>query len=90
LTPQVNAWPTILRGISFALGEGGIGGKIDGNLAPGKIVVIRISDSRLGRPLEPRAQVRYRKGGVYGRAFFDASPEQQANVRRFCGQVVSA
>lgn len=78
---------TILHGMSSALGEGGIGGKIDGTLAPGEVVVVRISDSRLGMPLEPRAQVRYRKGGSYGLAFFEPSPEQQANVRRFCGQV---
>jgi CheY-like chemotaxis protein len=78
---------TILHGMSSALGEGGIGGKIDGTLAPGEVVMVRISDSRLGIPLEPRAQVRYRKGGSYGLAFFEPSPEQQANVRRFCGQV---
>jgi len=79
----------MLQGVSTDLGEGGIGGMVDGDLAPGEYVLLRISDSWLETQLEPRAQVCYRKDNYYGFAFFDVSPIAQADVRQFCGRLVS-
>ena len=79
----------MLQGISTELGEGGIGGIVDGDLEPGECVLLTISDSRLKTQLEPHAQVRYRKDNNYGFAFSDVGPIAQANVRQFCGRLVS-
>ncbi len=79
----------MLQGVSTDLGEGGIGGIIDGDLKPGEYVLLMISDSRLQTQLEPRAQVRYRKDKSYGFEFFDVSPMEQADVRQLCGRLMS-
>jgi hypothetical protein len=79
----------MLHGVSTDLGEGGIGGTIDGDLKPGEYVLLRISDSRLETQLEPRARVRYRRDHHYGFAFSDVGPIQQANVRQFCRRLMS-
>ncbi len=76
----------MLEGISRSLGEGGLGGRINGKLLPGEYVRIRIIDRRLETVLEPRAQVRYRKDDNYGFAFLDVSPSEQAGVRRLFSQ----
>jgi CheY-like chemotaxis protein len=80
----------ILHGVSTSLGEGGIGGRVDGNLVPGECVQLQINDSRLGTRLESRAHVRYRKTGTYGFAFLDITPPQQAEVQRLCALPTSA
>ena len=80
----------ILHGVSTSLGEGGIGGRVDGNLVPGECVQLQINDSRLGTQLESRASVRYRKTGTYGFAFLDITPPQQAKVQRLCTLSTSA
>lgn len=74
----------MFQGVSTELGEGGIGGIVDGDLEPGECVLLTISDSRLEAQLEPRAQVRYRRDNQYGFAFFDVGPIEQANVRQLC------
>jgi hypothetical protein len=79
----------MLQGVSTDLGEGGIGGTIDGDLEPGEYVLLMISDSRLGAQLVPSAQVRYRKDKNYGFAFSDLGPIEQANVRQLCGRLMS-
>ena len=79
----------MLQGVSTDLGEGGIGGIVDGDLEPGEYVLLIISDSRLETQLRPRAQVRYRKDKNYGFAFFDVSPMEQADVRQVCGKLMS-
>ena len=80
----------MLQGISTELGEGGIGGIVDGDLEPGEVVLLTISDSRLEKQLEPRAQVRYRRDHHYGFAFSDVGPIEKATVRQFCGRLASA
>jgi CheY-like chemotaxis protein len=79
----------MLQGFSTVLGEGGIGGIVDGDLEPGECVLLTISDSRLITQLEPRAQVRYRKDNHYGFAFSDIGPIGQAGVRNLCRRVAS-
>jgi hypothetical protein len=79
----------MLQGISTELGEGGIGGIVDGDLEPGECVLLTISDSRLKTTLEPRAQVCYRRDNHYGFAFSDTGPIEKANVRQFCGRLMS-
>ncbi len=80
----------MLQGISTELGEGGIGGIVDGDLEPGEVVLLTISDSRLEKQLEPRAQVRYRRDHHYGFEFSDVGPIDKATVRQFCGRLASA
>ncbi len=75
----------MLCGVSFNFGEGGIGGKIEGELVPGEFVLLQIVDSRLARPLEPRAQVRYREDDTYGFKFYDVSHRS----KRMCASFVA-
>ena len=79
----------MLQGFSTELGEGGIGGIVDGDLEPGEHVLLTISDPPFETQLEPRAQVRYHKDNYYGFAFSDVGPTEQANVRQLCGRLVS-
>ena len=79
----------MFQGVSTELGEGGIGGIVDGELEPGECVLLTISDSRLETQLEPHAQVRYRRDNYYGFAFSDVGPIEQANVRQLCGRLAS-
>jgi len=78
----------MFQGVSTDLGEGGIGGIVDGDLKPDEYVLLSICDSRLEAQLEPRAQVRYRKDNNYGFAFFDVGLIEQADVRQLCGKLV--
>jgi hypothetical protein len=79
----------MLRGVSTDLGEGGIGGKVDGDLEPGEYVLLMIFDSRLKTQPEPRGQVRYRRNNHYGFAFINVGPIEQADVRQLCGRLAS-
>jgi hypothetical protein len=72
------------RGFSTDMGEGGIGGKVDGELVLSEFVLLQMSHSPLGIQLDPRAQVRYRNNEIYGFEFLDIAPEQRGVVRRFC------
>jgi CheY-like chemotaxis protein len=82
--------PTKFHGVSRSFGEGGLGGRINGNLIPGEYVRIRIMDERLEKALEPRAQVRYRKDDTYGFSFLDVNPPEQASVHQLCQQLAIA
>jgi len=81
---------TTLPGLSTTVGEGGLGGKVDGSLEPGELVILLLVDRRLKMPLEPRARVRYHTRDTYGFEFVDVTAEQKAEVRRFCHQLASA
>jgi DNA-binding response OmpR family regulator len=72
------------RGLTTDIGEGGIGGKVEGDLAPSECVLLQVLDSRLGSPLDPRARIRYRNHETYGFEFIDCTPQQRAQVRRLC------
>jgi hypothetical protein len=74
----------MIQGVSTDLAEGGIGGMVDCDLELGEYVLLSIWDSRMEAQLESRAQVRYRKGNVYGFSFFNVSPMEQVDVQRIC------
>jgi hypothetical protein len=80
----------VLVGVLINVGEGGIRGRIEGNLVPGEFVKVRSSDSRLNFRLESYAQVRYRKEETYGFAFCHVAPEPQVEVQRLCQRLASA
>jgi len=72
------------RGITTEIGEGGLGGEVEEELTTSEFVRLRVFDSRLGAPLEPRAQVRYRNDKAYGFEFVDMSWQERDEVRKFC------
>ena len=76
--------PVKLGGMSVVLGEGGLGGKVEGILDIGEVVRIEIADSRLARLLQPQAEVRDRKGDLYGFAFSDAGVLTPAELQELC------
>lgn len=80
----------MIEGSSTQLAEGGIGGRVDAEIEEGEVVRIRICDSLLDQPLEPSAQVRYRKGHMYGFQFLEVSPGDRAVLRQLCGLPASA
>ena len=88
ITAEHSGEPQISRGYSTVIGEGGIGAKLDRDLAPSQFVLLRLSDSRLRSPL--RAQVRYRNDKAYGFEFVDMTPEQRDEVRTFCELLAAA
>lgn len=79
------------RGVAKDIGEGGIGGKVEeGALVESELVLLQVFDSRIGTPLEPRAQVRYCQDRNCGFAFLDISPQQHFELRKFCQSLPSA
>ena len=80
----------VLVGVSTNISEGGISGRIEGNLVPGEFVRVQGSDPQLDFSLESHAQVRYRKGETYGFAFCHVAPQQQVEVQRLCQRLASA
>jgi len=80
----------VLSGICSNVGEGGIRGEIEGNLVPGEIVHVEVSDSRLKIALKSNAQVRHRTGKAYGFAFCDVTLQKHMELRRLCERLVSA
>lgn len=90
ITAERSGEPQISQGYSTVIGEGGIGAKLDGDLAPSEFVLLRVLDSRLNAPLEAHAQVRYRNNKAYGFEFVDITPEQREEVRRFCELLAAA
>jgi hypothetical protein len=79
-----------LEGSCLQLGEGGLGGEVEGQLEIGEVVRLRMTDFRLGHLLQPRAEVRYRHGNVYGFAFCGLGRLAQAKLRLLCSQVAPA
>jgi CheY-like chemotaxis protein len=82
--------PQTLSGLSISIGEGGIGGTIEGELTPGEIVQISLSDSERGIMLDSRAQVCYRTSNRYGFAFLDGTGLDKDKLRRYCQQLAAA
>lgn len=77
----------LLQAVSTTLSEGGISGRVQGELVLGELALIQIPDLHLRMRLEPRAQVRYRHNDVYGFEFLDITPPQQEDLRRLCQRV---
>jgi CheY-like chemotaxis protein len=80
----------MLRGVTTSIGEGGLGGKVEGRLQPGELVLIQVADSAASVLSEPRAKVRYCSQDVYGFEFLDVTPTQQAEVRRLCERLTAS
>ncbi len=78
-----------LRGRTCDLGEGGLGAAVDGELAPGEFVRLRVTFPDCSLTLQPSATVRYRKGSVHGFEFVNLSPLQQAEVRSCCRRLAA-
>jgi CheY-like chemotaxis protein len=89
LAERSGAWQ-MLRGVATSIGEGGIGGTVDGRLLPGETVQISLSDSQAGMRLEPRAQVRYGSRDRYGFAFLEVTVPEQDDLRRYCRRLANA
>jgi capsular exopolysaccharide synthesis family protein len=73
-----------LRGIATTLGKGGLGARLDGQLAPGEVVQFSTPDPHAGIMLPLHAEVCYGNGSRYGFSFLDITAEEQDGVERFC------
>jgi CheY-like chemotaxis protein len=71
----------LFRGESNSLSEGGMGGLIDGQLAPGKIVHLQL-ELPSDVSLRPRASVRYSAGAHHGFEFLDITSTELQSIRR--------
>jgi CheY-like chemotaxis protein len=80
----------VLHGFSTDLGEGGLGGILEGDLQPGDRVELEISGPVVEAPLHPEAEVRYRQGDSYGFQFLNLSTEQEELLRNSCKQLARA
>ncbi len=78
-----------LRGRTRDLGEGGLGAAVDGELAPGESVRLRVRFPDCSLTLQPTATVRYRQGSVLGFEFVNLSPLQQAELRTCCRRLAA-
>jgi CheY-like chemotaxis protein len=67
----------VLQGVCTDIGEGGLGGRLDGELVTGELVDVHIFDSDL-ESFRPRAQVRYRDRNLCGLEFLHLDAMQQA------------
>ncbi len=73
-----------LHGRTVNFGEGGLGAVVEGELAPGELVSVRVTLPDCALTLQPRAQVRYRQGSTHGFEFINLSALQLAEVRACC------
>ena len=80
----------VMRGTTVSVGEGGMGGKVEGKLQPGELVLLQVSESLRQVFSEPRAQVRYCGDEVCGFEFLDVTPTQRSEVRRVCERLATA
>ncbi len=80
----------MFRGVTTSIGEGGLGGKVEGRLQPGELVLIQVADAETTVLPEPRAKVRYCSQDVYGFEFLDVTPTEQDEVRRLCERLSSS
>ncbi len=76
---------TGLHGTTVSLAEGGLGGRLEGEVLPGEDVVIEFADPHLVG-VRPQAQVRYRTGNLYGFEFISLDAQQVALLRQSCKQ----
>lgn len=80
----------VIRGLSIDIGEGGMGGRMAGEISCEQRVVICLSDSRLPRPLSLQARVRYRLRDTHGFEFLDISDTDKVRVQRLCQKLATA
>jgi CheY-like chemotaxis protein len=73
---------TSLRGVCNSLGEGGFGGVVDTDLAPGDVVWVKLRIPTAGTQIEAQAAVRYRKGAAHGFEFLSMPAVHKAELRR--------
>lgn len=73
-----------LSGQSRDLSEGGIGGIVHGDLAPGDTVWLHVSLSSEAS-LDTRAKVRHHTGAIYGLEFEALAPAVRESIRQFFG-----
>ena len=78
-----------LSGTAMTISEGGLAGKLNGELATGEVVSVMLSDPDFPL-LRVRAQVRYRHGDVYGFAFVALNASQQLSIQRSCERLASS
>lgn len=71
-----------LQGWLLDLAEGGLGGTLDQEIAPGQVVAIKFDLPQCELGLELRATVRYQNAGSHGFEFLDLTGEQQDELRR--------
>jgi CheY-like chemotaxis protein len=71
-----------LQGWLLDLAEGGLGGTLDQEVAPGQVVALKINLPQCEMGLELRAKVRYRNATSHGFEFIDVSGQQQDELRR--------
>lgn len=70
-----------LRGCTTSLAEGGLGGRVEGEVTPGENVLIRFLEPHL-KSLKAEAQVLYRVGDIYGFEFLRLGSRQRARLRQ--------
>lgn len=73
---------TTLQGWMLDLAEGGLGGTLDQEIAPGQIVALKLDLPQCEIGLELHARVRYRNADSHGFEFFDLTGQQQDQLRR--------
>lgn len=71
-----------LQGWLLDLAEGGLGGTLDQEIAPGQVVALKIDLPECELGLELRATVRYRNATSHGFEFLDLTGKQQDELRR--------
>jgi CheY-like chemotaxis protein len=76
-----DAGGVLFRGESNSLSEGGVGGFIDGQLPPGKLVRLQLKLTS-DVSLHPRASVRYSIAAHHGFEFLDLTITQLQSIRR--------
>jgi CheY-like chemotaxis protein len=81
----------VIRGLSIDIAEGGMGGKMAGEIACDERVVICLwGDSELPRPLSLQAQVRYRNRDLHGFEFLNVNAAVKIRVQQLCQKLASA
>jgi Response regulator containing CheY-like receiver, AAA-type ATPase, and DNA-binding domains len=73
---------TTLQGRMLDLAEGGLGGTLDREIAPGQVVALKLDLPQCQLGLELRARVRYQNADSHGFEFFDLTGQQQDQLRR--------
>lgn len=76
-----------LQGTATSIAEGGLGGRLDGEVYPGEAVYIQFLEPHL-KSLSTHAQVRYRAGDMYGFEFLELNATQRESLRRSFEQLI--
>jgi CheY-like chemotaxis protein len=70
----------VLQGVSTDIGEGGLGGRMEGDLVPGELVDVHIFDPEL-ESFSPRAQIRHCEHNLCGLEFVQLNSVQKTMLR---------